>query len=71
MLGGLGGPVVSALDYQAEYRGFNSLLGRDNFQTISKPSSYPTCPGDVPWVEYKVCSATLGDRQQQVCVGDP
>ena len=40
-----GGLVVSALDFQAGYRGFESRSGRDNFQTISAPSSYSTCPG--------------------------
>ena len=42
---GLGGLVVSALDFQAGYRGFESRSGRDNFQIISTPSSYSTCPG--------------------------
>ena len=42
---GLGSLVVSALDFQAGYRGFESRSGRDNFQTISAPSSYSTCPG--------------------------
>ena len=37
--------MVSALDFQAGYRGFESRSGRDNFQTISSPSSYSTCPG--------------------------
>ena len=37
--------MVSALDFQAGYRGFESRSGRDNFQTISTPSSYSTCPG--------------------------
>ena len=37
--------MVSALDFQAGYRGFKSRSGRDNFQTISMPSSYWTCPG--------------------------
>ena len=36
--------MVSALDFQAGYRGFESRSGRDNFQTISTPSSYSTCP---------------------------
>ena len=44
---GLGGLVVSALDFQAGYRRFS---GRDNFQTISTPSSYSTCPGlSIKW----------------------
>ena len=42
---GLGGLVVSALDFQAGYRGFESRSGRDNFQTINTTSSYSTCPG--------------------------
>ena len=48
--GGLGGLVVSALDFQAGYRGFESRSGRDNFQTIFTPSSYSTCPGlSIKW----------------------
>ena len=48
--GGLGYLVVSALDLQAGYRGFESRSGRDNFQTISRPSSYSTCPGlSIKW----------------------
>ena len=47
---GLGGLVVSALDFQAGYCGFESRSGRDNFQTISAPSSYSTCPGlSIKW----------------------
>ena len=47
---GLGGLVVSALDFQAGYRGFESRSGRDNFQTIITPSSYSTCPGlSIKW----------------------
>ena len=42
--------MVSALDFQAGYRGFESRSGRDNFQTISTPSSYSTCPGlSIKW----------------------
>ena len=42
--------MVSALDFQAGYRGFDSHSGRDNFQTISTPSSYSTCPGlSIKW----------------------
>ena len=42
--------MVSALDFQAEYRRFESSLGRDNFQTISTPSSYSACPGlSIKW----------------------
>ena len=36
--------MVSALEFHAEYRGFESRLGRDTFQTINMPSSYSTCP---------------------------
>ena len=43
---GLGGLVVSALDFQAGYRRFEPRSG----QTISTPSSYPTCPGlSIKW----------------------
>ena len=46
----LGGLVVSALDFQAGYRGFESRSGRDNFQTIITPCSYSTCPGlSIKW----------------------
>ena len=49
-ISGLGGLVVSALDFQAVYRGFESRSGRDNFQTIITPSSYSTCPGlSIKW----------------------
>ena len=37
--------MVSALDFQAGYRGFESRSDQDNFQTISTSSSYSTCPG--------------------------
>ena len=37
--------MVSTLDFQAGYRGFESRSGRDNFQTIITHSSYSTCPG--------------------------
>ena len=48
--GGLGGLVVSALDFQAGYRGFESRSGQDNFQTIITPGSYSTCPGlSIKW----------------------
>ena len=57
--------MVSALNFQVEYHGFESHSGRDNFQTISMPSY-------VPWVEFKVDMAALGDRQwHRVCMGDP
>ena len=49
-VGDLGGLVVSALDFQAGYRGFESRSGRDNFQIIITPSSYSTCPGlSIKW----------------------
>ena len=58
--------MVSALDFQAGYHGFESLSGRDNFQTIITPSSYSTCPG------LSIDRAALADRQRhQVCMGDP
>ena len=42
--------MVSALDFQAGYHGFESRSGRDNIQTISTPSSYSTCPGlSIKW----------------------
>ena len=42
--------MVSALDFQAGYRGFESRSGRDNFLTIITPSSYSTCPGlSIKW----------------------
>ena len=42
--------MVSALDIQAGYRGFESRSGRDNFQTIITPSSHSTCPGlSIKW----------------------
>ena len=42
--------MVSALDFQAEYCGFESRLGQNNFQTISTPTSYLTCPGlSIKW----------------------
>ena len=66
--------MVSALDFQAGYLGFESRSGQDNFQTISTSSSYSTCPGliDGPWVENKVGREALGDRQRhQVCKDVP
>ena len=42
--------MVSALDFQAGYRGFESCSSQDNFQTSSTPSSYSTCPGlSIKW----------------------
>ena len=43
--------MVSALDFQAGYRGFESRSGRDNFQTIRTPSSYSMSPGlSIRWI---------------------
>ena len=42
--------MVSALDFQAGYRGFESPSGRDNFETISTPTSYSMWPGlSIKW----------------------
>ena len=42
--------MVSTLDFQVGYRGFKYCSGRDNFQTISKPSTFSTCPGlSIKW----------------------
>ena len=42
--------MVSALDFHAGYRGFESRSGRNNLQTISTPSSYSTSPGlSIKW----------------------
>ena len=47
--------MVSALDFQAGYRGFESRSGRDNFQTISTPSSYSTCLGlSIQWTRRRL-----------------
>ena len=52
---GLGGLVVSALDFQAGYFGFESRSGQDNFQTIITPISYSTCPGlSIKWTERRL-----------------
>ena len=54
-LSGLGGLVVSALDFQAGYRGFESRSGRDSFQTIITPSSYSTCRGmSIKWTGRRI-----------------
>ena len=59
--------MVCALNLQAEGSRFESHFSPDNFQTISTPSSYSTCP----W-EYKEFRDELGDRQQhQVSMGYP
>ena len=50
--------MVSAIDFQAGHRGFESRSGRDNFQTIGTPSLYSTCPGLI----MKMNRAALGDR---------
>ena len=42
--------MVRARDFQAGYHGFESHSSRDNFQSISTPSSYSTCPGlSIKW----------------------
>ena len=42
--------MVSALNFQTGYHGFESHSGGDNFQTISTSSSYWTCPGlSIKW----------------------
>ena len=42
--------MVSALDFKAGYRGFESRSGRDNFRTIRTPSLYSACPGlSIKW----------------------
>ena len=47
---GLDGLVVSALDFLVGCCGFESRSSRDNFQTISTPSLYLTCPGwSIKW----------------------
>ena len=47
---GLGVLVVSALDFQAGHREFESRTGQDKFQTTSTPSSYSTCHGlSIKW----------------------
>ena len=52
---GLDGLVVSALDFQAGYRRFESCSGRDNFQTISTPTSYSTYPGlSIKWTGWRL-----------------
>ena len=54
-MSGLGDLVVSGLDFQAGYRGLESRSGRDNFQIISTPSSYSTCPGlSIKWIERRL-----------------
>ena len=42
--------MVSAVDFQAGYHGFESCSGRDNFHSFSTPNSYSTCPGlSIKW----------------------
>ena len=42
--------MVNILDSQVEGRGFESRAGRENFEIISTPSSYSTCPGlSIKW----------------------
>ena len=43
--------MVSAFNLQAGYCGFEYCSGQDNFQTISTPSSFSTCPGlSIKWI---------------------
>ena len=52
---GLGGLVVSALDFLVGCCGFESRSSRDNFQTISTPSLYLTCPGlSIKWTKRRL-----------------
>ena len=54
--------MVSALDFQAGYRGLESRSGRDNVQTISTPSSYSTCPGlNIKWTGRRFVTGCMGD----------
>ena len=47
--------MVSAFDFQAGYRGFESRSGRDSFQTIITPSSYSACPGlCIKWTGWRL-----------------
>ena len=47
--------MVSVLDFQVGYRRFESRLGRDNFQTISTPSSYSTFLGlSIKWTGWRL-----------------
>ena len=47
--------MVSALDFQVGYRGFESRSGRDNFQTISTRRSYSTCPElSIKWIRQRL-----------------
>ena len=42
--------MVSTVGFQAGYRRFEFRSGRDNFQTVSTPSLYSTCPGlSIKW----------------------
>ena len=42
--------MISVLDFQAGYRGFETRSDRDNFQIIGRPSSYSMCPGlSIKW----------------------
>ena len=47
--------MVSALNFQAGYRGFEYRSGRDNFQTILTPSPYSTRPGlSIKWTGWRL-----------------
>ena len=63
--------MVSALDFQAGYRGFDSRSGRDTFQTIS---SYSTCPAlSIKWTGRHFYYIKVGFEEVkiiQVCFRD-
>ena len=55
--------MVSALDFQAGYRGFEYRSGRDNFQTIITPSSNSTCPGlSIKWTGRRLVTDSGGTK---------
>ena len=64
----LGGLVVSVFDLQAEDRGYGPRSGRENFLTISAPSSNSTSPGlSIKWTGLRF-RVTDGDTK---CIRDP
>ena len=59
-LRGLGGLAVTALNLQAEGRGFEPRSDEEDFQTIGTPSSYSTWPGlNIKWTKRR-----FGDGQR-------
>ena len=47
--------MVSPLDFQAGYRGFESRSGRDNLLNISTPSSSSKCPRlSIKWTGWRL-----------------